>query len=87
MLPSARVTPSPDTDRPFLRSPQSDFLKSVEKSVSTVTPFTVNLTPGQKPERLEIVPSKSTFFPTFGGGGGGGGGGVGVGVGVGAGVG
>src|SRR5881394_2517369 len=86
MVPSAWVMPSPDTDRPFLRSLQSDFLKSVDASASTVNPFTANLTPGQRPETLEIVPSKLTFFDTNGVGGSGGGG-SGAGVGWGAGVG
>ena len=72
--------PSPDTDRPGLRSLQSDFLKPVDASVSTVNAFTTNLTPGQRPETPQIVPSNSTLFDTNGGGGSGGGGsGAGVG--------
>src|SRR5213082_96922 len=75
------------TLRPFRRSPQSAFLKSVEPSAMTVKPRAVNVTAGHLPERLLTVPSKSTFVPAGGGAGAGAGVGAGAGAGDGPGVG
>ena len=75
------------TLRPFRRSPQSPFLKSVEPSAMTVKPRAVNVTAGHLPDRLLTVPSKSTLVPVGGGAGAGAGAGVGAGAGDGLGVG
>ena len=68
-------------------SVQVDFLKSVDESAVMLRPPAVNLTLGQCPERLAIVPAKSTVLPTGEGAGVGSGAGVGVGDGAGDGVG
>jgi hypothetical protein len=63
-------------------SPQFDLLKFVDSSAAIVASPIANVTFGQRPDGLEIVPSKSTLTPPGGGtGGGGGGGGGGVGAG------
>src|SRR5439155_15218313 len=89
------VMPAPDTSRPRRRSSHFDLVKSVERSVTIVNPWTVNVTFGHPPDTPVIVPLKSTRFDGCGGGcgtgvgfgAGDGGVGAGVGTGVGTGVG
>jgi hypothetical protein len=87
IVPFACTSPSPSTPRPFFSWSHFERWKSVESSTTIVRPSTVKATEGQRPDRPEIVPEKSTWRGAGGGLGVGDGIGEGPGVGVGVGVG